>query len=403
LEKLEISQRRVQALVLCPTRELCAQVLGEIRKFGRRSENLRVLALSGGQPVHAQIEALRRGVHIAVGTPGRVVDLIERSALDLAALRSIVLDEADRMLEMGFRTELEKIMAALPRSRQSVLFSATFPESIELISRKFQTNPVRISIHDEANTQALIAQACLELGRSEDKVQALQKLLRTERPERAIVFCNFKIGVTELAASLAAAGLSAEGLQGDLEQAERDRIMAKFRNASLRVLVSTDVAGRGIDVNDLDLVVNYDLPQNPEDYVHRVGRTGRAGKNGLAVSLVDPGDRRALRDLEAYLNFRMEPFTFKAIEADEAYGAYGEAPMRTLFIGGGRKQKIRPGDILGALTGEAGGLGAEDVGKIEIHDHFAYVAVARALAAEALEKLRAGRIKGRKIRVESVR
>lgn len=402
LQKVKLTQdRRLQALVLCPTRELCAQVAGEIRRLARRMPGVQVLALAGGQPIRPQVEALEKGVHIGVGTPGRIIDLLDREVLDTRHLATVVLDEADRMLDMGFREDMERVLGATPAKRQTVLFSATFPDDIEKLSRAFQKDPVRVSLAQEEAAPDIqqVGYACTP----EEKQALLLRLLRQHQPASAIVFCNFKAVVVELTRALVQAGVSADGLQGDLEQFDRDRVMAKFRNHSTRVLVATDVAGRGIDVEALDAVVNYELPQQPEAYVHRIGRTGRAGRRGLALSLVTRSDSRKVEDIEATTGVKLEKGDVDALVPENVPGVSLISGWETLSISAGRKDKMRPGDILGALTGEAGGLKAEDVGKIEIHDHHAFVAVSKRVVKVAFQRLSEGRIKGRKHRIERVR
>ncbi|RKH75419.1 ATP-dependent RNA helicase DbpA [Corallococcus sp. AB045] len=402
LQKVKLTQdRRLQALVLCPTRELCAQVAGEIRRLARRMPGVQVLALAGGQPIRPQVEALEKGVHIGVGTPGRIIDLLDREVLDTRHLATVVLDEADRMLDMGFREDMERVLGATPAKRQTVLFSATFPDDIEKLSRAFQKDPVRVSLAQEEAAPDIqqVGYACTP----EEKQALLLRLLRQHQPASAIVFCNFKAVVVELTRALVQAGVSADGLQGDLEQFDRDRVMAKFRNHSTRVLVATDVAGRGIDVEALDAVVNYELPQQPEAYVHRIGRTGRAGRRGLALSLVTRSDSRKVEDIEGTTGVKLEKGDVDALVPENVPGVSLISGWETLSISAGRKDKMRPGDILGALTGEAGGLKAEDVGKIEIHDHHAFVAVSKRVVKVAFQRLSEGRIKGRKHRIERVR
>ena len=401
LQRLHLEQRRVQALVLCPTRELCTQVTRELRKLGRRHPSLSVIELVGGQPGGPQAASLRRGAHIAVGTPGRVLDHLQRGRLDLSGLQMLVLDEADRMLDMGFQEEMEAILAEAPADRQTAFFSATFPESIEGMSAAYQRDPEHVVIESAPETRPAITQKLFEVE-EEDKLNALVAVLQEEGAESAIVFCNLKATVAELADALSEAGVSSAGLHGDLVQEARDRVMAKFRNGSLRVLVATDVAARGIDVAGLDLVVNFDTPK-PDVYVHRIGRTGRAGKTGVAVSFVTPKEKYKIESLREATGEELPLAAApRASGPVEVAPAQAEAAMVTFYIGGGRKEKVRPGDILGALTGEAGGLAGTDVGKIEIHDHFAYVAVSSRVAKVALQRLQNGRIKGRKFRVELV-
>jgi len=401
LQNIRLADRRLQALVLCPTRELSAQVVTELRRLARRLPGLHVLELAGGQPIQPQLRAVEKGAHVAVGTPGRLMDLLDRGTLELGTLSTVVLDEADRMLEMGFIEDVEAIVGATPATRQTVLFSATFPPTIEALSANFQRSPVRVTIAAEAQAAPDIRQQ-VHLCEVEEKPTALLRLLQQVQPNSAIVFCNFKATVTEVARFLRSQGVSCAALQGDLQQSERDRVMATFRNRSTRVLVATDVAARGIDIEALDAVFNFELPQKPEIYVHRIGRTGRAGREGAAFSLGMPREIAKVEEIERFTGTTIERVTLLPEPSDAAPTSL-EAPMATLFIDAGRKDKLRPGDVLGALTGEAGGLSATEVGKIEIHDRLAYVAVSREVARVALERLRAGRIKGRRYRVEPVK
>ena len=405
LEKIDLNDRRIQGLILCPTRELCTQVAREIRKLGRRHPGLQVLILSGGQPMFPQLSTLEKGVHLVVGTPGRVLDHLVRRSLDLRRVATLVLDEADRMLDMGFEDEMKKILSELPRSRQTVFFSATFPDSILGLSRSYQREPVRITIEDAPQTAPSIRQVVYEVEQ-DGKYDAFLWLLQQTQPASAIVFCNLKATVSELARALTGIGIAAGCLHGDMEQSERDRVMAKFRNESIRLLIATDIAARGIDVENLDAVFNFDLPAKADIYVHRIGRTGRAGQKGQALSFATSREKNRVQMIEKATGFRIDwktPGTLgRAGEAPREV-LKGDVKMRTLFISGGRKDKVRPTDILGALTGEAGGLDGEQVGKIEIHDRFAYVAVANDIADLAFARLRDGRIKGRKFRVEFVR
>ncbi|MGZ3708541.1 MAG: ATP-dependent RNA helicase DbpA, partial [Bdellovibrionota bacterium] len=349
LEKIDLRTRRVQALILCPTRELCTQVAREMRKLGRRHPGLQVLILSGGQPMYPQLTALEKGVHIVVGTPGRVLDHLNRKKLDLSSVTTLVLDEADRMLDMGFEEDMEKILATVPASRQTVFFSATFPRTIEALSRKYQRAARRVTIEDTAQNEIQIRQQFYEVEH-EAKLQALVWILQQNQPESAIIFCNQKATVIELTRAVTRLGVSAGELHGDLEQNERDRVMAKFRNRSTTVLVATDVAARGIDIENLDAVLNFDLPSQSEVYVHRIGRTGRAGKKGLAISLVTPRERSKIEMLEKLTGRPVERKTVAAASQLESVMEKKilnqDAAMQTLYISGGRKDKMRPGDIL---------------------------------------------------------
>jgi ATP-dependent RNA helicase DbpA len=406
LAAISLERRAPQALVLCPTRELSAQVARELRKLGRSQASLQVLVVAGGEPLRSQANALERGVHVVVGTPGRVIDHLQRGTLELSGVRSVVLDEADRMLDMGFADEMEQILCALPEARQTVFFSATFPSTIEALSKRYQRTPERVTIAATETSALSIEEQVLTLEPNE-KLAALRSTLSEHAHESALIFANMKASVAELEKALRGAGVSVGSLHGDLEQFERDAVLAKFRNGSVRVLIATDVAARGIDVDNLDLVVNYDLPIKPEVYVHRIGRTGRAGKQGVAISFASPREKPKVQAIEALTKRRLARVVFnpsaRGAQPEPAQELAREAKMTTLKIAGGRKQKVRPGDILGALTGEAGGLPGSDIGKIEIHDNFSYVAVATGVSRAALKSLSTGHIKGKRFVVTLVK
>lgn len=404
LQKLDLEKRELGALVLCPTRELSLQVARELRKFGRAHPGLTIATLTGGEPGRAQTVALEKGIHIAVGTPGRVLDHLQRRTLKVHRVATVVLDEADRMLDMGFVEDIEKILKALPPARQTAFFSATFPSSFEALSRKHQRDPVRVNAEAEGLQQTDIRQLLITLDPGQ-KLKALRWALENHPYESALVFVNLKLTVAELKQSLAAAGVSVDALHGDLLQPERERVMAKFRNGSTRVLVATDVAARGIDVQQLELVVNFDLAREPETYVHRIGRTGRAGKKGLAISFCTEQDRETLANIERTIGAKLEPMalpTEPRAKKAEAPTPEQTAKMDTLRISGGRKDKLRPSDILGALTGEACGLQGTDIGKIEIQDNWTYVAVSKSVSQVALQGLNKGRIKRMRFKVDVV-
>lgn len=388
LSRITLSERRVQALVLCPTRELATQVMAEVRAVGKRSPGLRVLSLIGGQPGGLQASQLADGAHVVVGTPGRTLDHIQRGRLDLSAVATLVLDEADRMLEMGFADEVQAILDALPQRRQSALFSATFPSELAELSLTWLADPVRVTIASEGRD--LSSQAALVEDDTKD--EALDHLLRALQPSSALVFRNLKRTVAETATRLKEKGFAADALHGDLEQRERDAIMARFRNGSVRVLVATDVAARGLDVAGLDLVVNVDLPTRPEDFVHRVGRTGRAGRPGVAWTFVTSRQTERLEALTGIGAISELP------ELGPTHGALDSA-MSTFWIGTGRRDKLRAGDLLGALTGTIGIAGSE-VGKIEIHDRWTFVGVARTAAKKVSVGLGAHKVKGLRLRYE---
>ncbi len=399
LQRMDLEARQVQALVLCPTRELSAQVAREFRKLARAHPGLSVIEVVGGQPSRPQREALERGVHVVIGTPGRVQDFLGRRVLEVHALRTVVLDEADRMLDMGFGEDVGRILKSLPHNRQTVLFSATFPESIESISRKYQKEPYRITVEPPKQELDHIAQQQL-IAPSDKHLHALVWALNEYPHESALVFCNYKASVAEVVDHLAPAGVSIDRLDGDLDQFHRDQVLARFRNGSLRILVATDVAGRGLDVKDLDLVINLELPNQAETYVHRIGRTGRAGEHGQAISITSHREDERLRAAEALTGQAIEPIepTLPQSLALLLSSIASQAPMATILISGGRKDRIRPGDIVGALTGQAGDLSGDQIGKIEVQDRLSYVAVARQAAPTAVKSLNAGRIKKKKFR-----
>ena len=411
LQKIRMTDRHVQAMVICPTRELCAQVTNDVRKLGRRMPGLQVLALFGGVPGKPQSLALRGGVHIIVGTPGRILDHIDRGNLDVRFIQTLVLDEADRMLEMGFQVEMDAIMEEVPGTRQTVLFSATYPANIKTLSASYQIEPEHIVVEDSADTRPLTEQL-VYLSDPDQKIATLLKILKFHRPETAMVFCNQKATTTDIAEVLHENGISVTALHGDLEQNDRDEVMAMFRNGSKRVLVTTDVAGRGIDIESLAMVVNFDVPSQLDTYVHRVGRTGRAGKKGLAITLSTGQDRMRLYDFETEFGVKLTEgdFTTQRLEISTIDQVVGDSPrnggldarMRTLAINGGRKDKVRPGDILGALTGESGGLAGNKIGKIEVLDFVTFVAVDKHSAPSALQSLRRGTIKGRRFLIHMI-
>lgn len=402
LQKLSHDEKAVQALILCPSRELATQVVGEFRKLGRRQDGVQVVALTGGVPSAPQAQALENGAQIAVGTPGRILDLIQKRRLDLSGLKTLVLDEADRMFDMGFELEVQAILKTIPPARQTLFFSATYPESIELLSKRHQKNPLFISVEGAKDSPPPIEQFVYEAER-EDKMQVLLRVLQQHPANTAIVFCNMKASVAELAEKFEELKISCGSLHGDLDQRERDRVMAAFRNGSQRILFATDVAARGLDIENLELVVNYDLPLQPEVYVHRIGRTGRAGRAGVAVSLATPRDGLKVLEFERLTGQKVQRPVLGFKKQFGLPKELRESVMKTLSISGGRKDKLRPGDILGALTGEAGGLKASDIGKIEVQDTISFVAINSQVVETAFDRLREGRIKGKKFQIRIVK
>ena len=285
LEKIFIPDKSPQAIILCPTRELCMQVADEINRVGSKIKKLKVLAVYGGQPIGKQTRVLKKGVHIVVGTPGRVIDHIERGNLDLIGVESVVLDEADEMLEMGFREDIEEILSNTPIQRQTLLFSATIPPEIREIAKKYQKNPKFIKISSNKKNAPKITQYYYKCN-IEDKFDALTRLIRAYDVKLILIFCNTKKSVDFVKKHLKKQEFNVDALHGDMTQKARDKVMNKFRNGNINILVATDVAARGLDIYGVDVVINYDVAQNADDYTHRIGRTARAGKTGYALSLV---------------------------------------------------------------------------------------------------------------------
>lgn len=385
---------QTQALVLCPTRELADQVSKELRRLARCIPNIKVLTLCGGQSMAQQLDSLAHPAHIIVGTPGRIQDHLRKGSLSFDNLRVLVLDEADKMLDMGFSDEVNSIVNQTPRQRQTLLFSATYPINIEKMSVNVQRDPERIII-ESAEDRIHIDQQFFELMPSQ-RIGLLQKILSYYQPQSCVIFSNTKKDCQDIAETLSHSGNSVLALHGDLEQRDREKVLVQFANLSCRILVATDVAARGLDIKELPLVINFELPYDPEVYVHRIGRTGRAGAEGTAISFCTVNELQRAHAIEDYLSESLEWKASSVLNHINVEPLV--ADMMTLSIDGGRKAKVRPGDILGALTGSAG-LTAAEVGKIAIFDTQAYVAIRRKSAKNALERLRNGKIKGKSCRV----
>jgi ATP-independent RNA helicase DbpA len=393
LAKLDARRFAVQALVLCPTRELADQVTTEIRRLARAEDNVKVLTLAGGVPLRGQAASLDYGAHVVVGTPGRVLDHLERGNLKLDALATLVLDEADRMLDMGFVDDIAKVARQCPRQRQTLLFSATYPEGIAKLAAQFLRDPVTVKVEAQHSGER-IQQRWYEVGESQ-RLTTVARLLDHFRPASTLAFCNTKARSRELAELLQAQGYAALALHGDLEQRERDQVLVRFANGSCSVLVATDVAARGLDVAGLGAVINVDVTPDPEVHVHRIGRTGRAGESGLALSLASLDEMGAVGRIEQLQGRASE--WHNLAELTPAPGGRLLPAMATVHIQGGRKEKIRPGDVLGALTADLG-YTRQQVGKIDINEFATYVAVERGIAREVVERLNQGRIKGRSVK-----
>ena len=397
LAKLNPRWFSVQAMVMCPTRELADQVTVEIRRLARAQDNIKVVTLCGGIALRGQRASLENGAHIVVGTPGRIMDHLERGYLVLDGLNTLVLDEADRMLDMGFFDDISKVVQQTPKTRQTLLFSATYPEGIEKLARQFMRTPQQIKI-EAPQAQSQIEQRFYEVTRA-NRLETVGKLLMHFRPVSTLAFCNTKQQCKYLVDLLQQQGFNALALYGELEQRERDQVLAQFANRSCSVLVATDVASRGLDINQLEAVINVDITPDPEVHVHRVGRTGRAGASGLALSLASMNDMGAVGKIEQYQHFSSTWFGLETLTPASSDPLL--APMVSLQILGGRKEKIRPGDVLGALTNDEGGPAytREQIGKIQVTEFCTFVAVDRNIAKAACAKLNAGRIKAKSVKV----
>jgi ATP-independent RNA helicase DbpA len=395
LQSLDADTIRLQALVLCPTRELADQVSKAIRKLAANIPNVKLLTLCGGMPLGPQLASLTHDPHIVVGTPGRVQEHLKRGSLHGGGIKVLVLDEADRMLDMGFTEAIDDIIGRIAKHHQTLLFSATYPDEIRAVSQRVQNNPVVVTVTAPVEQRPAIDQQFIEVEPAQ-KPEALAQLLAGQRDAQALVFCNMRREVDAVAQELDRRGFSALALHGDMDQRDRDEVLVRFANHSCAVLVATDVAARGLDIVALPQVISYDIAHDPDTHTHRIGRTGRAGQSGLAITLCTPRERPKAANIEESLGAAL---AWRPLKITPTRGkTLNLAPMKTLVIDAGRQDKLRPGDILGALTGDAG-LVATDIGKIDVFATRAYVAISRALANKALERLRAGKIKGRNFRV----
>ena len=389
LSRLDVKKFRAQSLILCPTRELADQVAKELRRIARFAHNIKILTLTGGESFGKQLGSLEHQAHIIVGTPGRILKHLNKESLELSNLQTLVFDEADRMLDMGFIEEIEALLAFVPQERQTLLFSATYDETILDISAKIQKNAITIKTQtvEEPNK---IEELFYEV---KNKEQSFVKILSEMRPENVIVFTNTKVDARELAESLQKRKIDALAIHGDLEQYERNDVLVQFANGSCPILVATDVAARGLDIKELSMVVNFDIPHGSETYTHRIGRTGRAGADGIAITLYEASESEKAEE------YRDAKRSFKDESALKCTLSFELPPKNiTLVIEGGKKDKLRAGDILGALTGDAGVKG-ENIGKIDIYDRQAYVAIKREDIEKALAYLKYGKIKAKKFSV----
>ena len=397
LNKLNPRFFGVQVLVLCPTRELADQVGKEIRRLARATSNIKLVLLCGGKPIGPQVGSLAHGAHIVVGTPGRIQDHLRKSTLKLDGIKTLVLDEADRMLDMGFIDVMQDIIDHTPTSRQTLLFSATYPDTIQQISRRFQKKPLMVTV-ESGHQPSVIEQLFYEVKKHE-RNDSLLALFEHYKPESTVVFCHTKKQCDEVAVWLRDHDIEALAIHGDLEQRERDQVLVRFANNSCSVLVATDVASRGLDIKLLQAVINYELPRDPDIYIHRIGRTGRAGEKGIALSLFTEAEQIRVKAIASY---QKKPSIIDVPESLDRDLSFKLQPkMVTIQLDSGRKDKLRPGDILGALTGEAGLIGSQ-IGKIDIFDMSSYVAIERTALRQAMTYLSEGKVKGRSIRARKV-
>ena len=402
LNNVDVNRYRIQALVLCPTRELAEQVATELRKLARATHNLKVLALCGGSPFGPQAKSLKHGAHIIIGTPGRVEDHLRKGNFRLNDLNTFVLDEADRMLDAGFQAALDEIARYIPAQRQTLLFSATYPPAIQAMANRVMRSPVFVEVA-EAHEQSSIEQRFYRVEAEEARLAALVALLLHYRPQSSLVFCNTKAETIKVANALVEQGFSALALHGDMDQKDRDKSLVRFANKSVSICVATDVAARGLDIEALDAVVNYDIARELAVHTHRIGRTGRAGAKGIALTLATEKQQFKVDRLKEQSNssasiddqFQLQPLPAPGPHEQTAF----KPQFSSLLIDGGKKHKLRAGDILGALTASSD-IRAGDIGKIKIFSFHSYVAVKREVADDALTTLSDNRLKGKHFRVK---
>lgn len=461
LEGLDVKSKAVEALILCPTRELAIQIAEEMGKLSKYKKGVKMIPVYGGQSIDRQIKSLKKGVNLVIGTPGRVMDHMRRGTLKLESLKTIILDEADEMLNMGFREDIETILKDTNEDRQTILFSATMAKQIMDLTKKFQHNPEIIKVVHKELTVKNIEQIYFEV-KEKNKLEIMTRLIDMHNPKLALIFCNTKRKVDEVVTQLQTRGYFVDGLHGDMKQSQRDRVMEKFRRGTIEILVATDVAARGIDVDDVEVVFNYDIPQDEEYYVHRIGRTGRAGRTGKAFSFVAGREIYKLRDIQKYtktkirrediptlndveevkselvldeirevlkegniakqrniLDDLLEDYASVDVaaallklyvgnnerenikeESEVSFENTGaEEGMVRLFINIGRNHNIRPGDVVGAIAGETS-IPGKLIGSIDIYDKYTFVEIPKEHAKKVLQTMKNNQIKGNKINIE---
>ncbi|MCW8419174.1 ATP-dependent RNA helicase DbpA [Fluoribacter dumoffii] len=398
LNNLKVSFFAIQGLVLCPTRELAEQVSQVIRRLACLISNVKIINLSGGIPMKPQIDSLRHGAHIIVGTPGRVLKHLKNASLELSQVKTLVLDEADRMLDMGFIDDIKNIISLCPKQRQTLLFSATYSEEIKQLSKQFMKDPKEV--HVETPPEEIdIEQHFYEVSKQAQKYPLLKSLLLHYRPVSTLIFCNTKQQTMEVTDQLIQEGFCALALNGDMDQVTRNLAVLRFANRSCSILVATDVAARGLDIKELSAVINFDLAFDNDVHIHRIGRTGRAGSKGIALNITTPADAQRICIIEDNLP---QPIHWGNIDKLKNHRTTPLMPeMVTLCLASGKKDKIRPGDILGALTKDAG-LEGNTIGKINITDMYSYVAIHNSKADQAYQYFQSGKLKGRKVNVRKI-
>jgi ATP-independent RNA helicase DbpA len=395
LQNIDTDKAEVQALILCPTRELSDQVEAELRCLAQRMPNTRIVTVCGGRPSRDQVKALQGGCHIVVGTPGRLGKQQRNGHLNLGAVKTLVLDEADRMLDMGFLEQVHDLVQFCPKERLTLLFSATFPKEIFNLSKQVQRQPQRISV-DNQHVPEKISQLVFTCDRGERK-QTVANILAEYRPETSLIFCHTRDACDAMARFLKEKGAFALALHGGMEQREREDTLLQFTNGSASILVSTNVASRGLDIPALPMVIVSELAPDPESHLHRIGRTGRAGEVGCAISVVcGPKEKERLRQIEKFLEQSLQPGPTLPTGKDLAFLT---PSFRTLLVLSGRKDKLRKGDLLGSLIKD-GGIPADAIGQIDLMEKICAVAMRRDFANEALRHLQSGRIKGKRVRAQ---
>lgn len=414
-ENADIEETEPQALILTPTRELALQVSQDITHIGRYKK-IRAVAVFGKQPIEMQKKQLKQRVHVIVGTPGRTLDHIERGTINLKKIKYLILDEADEMLSMGFIEQVEEVIKAVPKNRVTMLFSATIPESIEAICIKYMVRPVKIEINPEKLTVEKIDQVCYEVD-EDKKISVLKRTLYIENPDSCIVFCRTKENVDAITSQMKNRHYSCIKIHGGMLQNDRLDAMERFKKGEFRFLVATDVAARGIDVEDITHIINFDLPLEKENYVHRIGRTGRAGKQGKAITFVTQYEKRFLQNIENYIGMEIpkkpipskeesEPFRDEFYKKNDAKPVIKKTKasnfskeIMKIYISAGKKKKMRTVDIVGTIC-NIEGVTAEDIGIIDIQDNFSHVDIMGGKGKLVLETLKKSTIKGKAIRVE---